>query len=115
MTVDLSGTPLKAREASAHDDLEARERREAVRRMVSTLPPRYREPLVLFYFHDMNLAETARALARSEGIPAGISSGAAVAAALEVGAKPENAGKTIVVIIPSFAERYISSALFEGL
>ncbi|MBN9444135.1 cysteine synthase A [Bosea sp. (in: a-proteobacteria)] len=59
--------------------------------------------------------ETARALARSEGIPAGISSGAAVAAALEVGARSENAGKTIVVIIPSFAERYISSALFEGL
>ena len=59
--------------------------------------------------------ETSRALAKSEGIPAGISSGAAVAAALEVGARPENAGKTIVVIIPSFAERYISSALFEGL
>jgi cysteine synthase A len=59
--------------------------------------------------------ETARALAKSEGIPAGISSGAAIAAALEIGARPENAGKKIVVIVPSFAERYISSALFEGL
>ena len=59
--------------------------------------------------------ETSRALAKAEGIPAGISSGAAIAAALEVGGRPENAGKTIVVIIPSFAERYISSALFEGL
>lgn len=59
--------------------------------------------------------ETSRALARKEGIPGGISSGAAIAAALEVGARSENAGKTIVVIIPSFAERYISSALFEGL
>ncbi|WP_186416964.1 cysteine synthase A [Bosea sp. CS1GBMeth4] len=59
--------------------------------------------------------ETSRALAKAEGIPAGISSGAAIAAALEVGARAENAGKTIVAIIPSFAERYISSALFEGL
>ena len=59
--------------------------------------------------------DTARLVAKMEGIPVGISSGAAVAAALEVGARPGMAGKNIVVIIPSFAERYISSALFEGL
>ena len=59
--------------------------------------------------------ETARALARHDGIPGGISSGAAVAAALEVGKRAEMAGKNIVVIIPSFAERYLSTALFEGL
>jgi cysteine synthase A len=57
----------------------------------------------------------ARELARIEGIPAGISSGAAVAAALEIGARKDMAGKSIVIIIPSFAERYLSTALFEGL
>ena len=59
--------------------------------------------------------ETARKLARVEGIPGGISSGAAVAAALEIGGRPDMAGKNIVIILPSFAERYLSTALFEGL
>src|SRR5450631_1461986 len=56
--------------------------------------------------------ETARKAARRGGIPVGSCAGAAIAAALEVGARPENAGKTIVAIIPSFAERYLSTALF---
>ena len=59
--------------------------------------------------------ETARRLAKTEGIPGGISSGAATAAALEIATLPEMAGKRIVTIIPSFAERYLSTALFEGL
>lgn len=58
---------------------------------------------------------TARKLAKIEGIPGGISSGAATAAGLEVAARPGMDGKTVVVIIPSFAERYLSTALFEGL
>ena len=58
---------------------------------------------------------TARKLARLEGIPGGISSGAAAAAAVKVGARDDMAGKTLVVILPSFAERYVSTALFEGL
>ena len=58
---------------------------------------------------------TARRVARLEGIPVGISSGAAVAAALEVAQRSDMVGKTIVAIIPSFAERYLSTALFDGL
>jgi cysteine synthase len=57
----------------------------------------------------------ARRLARTEGIPGGISSGSAVAATFRVAKRPEMRGKLIVTVIPSFAERYITTALFEGL
>lgn len=59
--------------------------------------------------------EMARKAARVEGIPVGISSGAALTAAFRLASRDEHSGKTIVVIIPSFAERYLSTALFDGL
>ena len=59
--------------------------------------------------------EMARKAARLDGLPGGISSGAALSAAFRLASQPEWAGKQIVAIIPSFAERYLSTALFEGL
>ena len=58
---------------------------------------------------------TARKAARMEGVPVGISSGAALAAGIEIGARAEFAGKKIVIILPSFAERYLSTALFDNI
>jgi len=67
---------------------------------------------------DVNITQSvqmARRLAAEEGILAGISSGATVTAALELAARPENAGKTIVVIVASYGERYLSTVLYEDL
>lgn len=64
---------------------------------------------------DEDALRTARLLARREGIPAGISSGAATWAALQVAARPEHAGKFIVTILASSAERYLSTALMDDL
>jgi len=58
---------------------------------------------------------TAREAAALEGLPVGISSGAALAAALEVGGRPAMKGKTVVTILPSHSERYLTTDLFEGL
>jgi cysteine synthase A len=63
---------------------------------------------------DQEATLTARRLARDEGILAGISSGAAVAAALRVGARPGSEGKVIVVILPDTGQRYLSTDLFEA-
>jgi len=62
-----------------------------------------------------NAVETALAVAKLDGIPVGISSGAAIWAGLQIAKRPEMAGKRVVVVVPSFAERYVTTVLFEGL
>lgn len=64
---------------------------------------------------DAKAFEVAREMAATEGVPGGISSGGILAAAMEIGARPEMKDKMICVIIPSFAERYLTTALFEDL
>ncbi len=64
---------------------------------------------------NANAFAMARKAARIEGMPVGISSGAALTVACELGRRPGMEGKRILAILPSFAERYLSTALFEGL
>jgi cysteine synthase A len=81
------------------------------------IPDVLRQDLIdeIIQVEDAAAMEYGRKLAREEGLLSGISSGAALAAAIEVGKRPENAGKLIVMIQPSFGERYLSTAMFQDL
>lgn len=81
------------------------------------IPDVLRQDLIdeIIQVDDADAMDYGRRLAREEGLLSGISSGAALAAAIEVGKRPENAGKLIVMIQPSFGERYLSTALFQDL
>ncbi|MTJ28380.1 cysteine synthase A [Aphanizomenon sp. UHCC 0183] len=81
------------------------------------IPDVLRQDLIdeIIQVEDAAAIEYGRRLAREEGLLSGISSGAALSAAVEVGKRPENAGKLIVMIQPSFGERYLSTALFQDL
>lgn len=70
--------------------------------------------MIITVSNDLAL-QTARKVAKLDGIPAGISSGAIIGAAFQIAARPENKGKTVVCVAPSNAERYMSTPLFEGL
>ena len=81
------------------------------------VPPVYEEELVdeIITVANEDAFDLARRLAKEEGLLVGISSGAAVWAALQLARRPENTGKLIVVVLPSFGERYLSTALFADL